>query len=50
MAGRAAGRGVDLMTGERQQAKARKGLKDYLQYRHKQILREQQRAAGVGAY
>ena len=49
-AGRMLGRPVDLATGERQQAKARKGLKNYLQYRHGQIVRDQRRAAGVSAY
>lgn len=41
LAGRMAGRPIDIATGERQQAQARKGLKTYLEHRQKQRLKAQ---------
>lgn len=48
-AGRLAGRPIDMLTGERQQAQSKKGLKTYLEHRQKQALRAQRAQSAQGA-
>jgi hypothetical protein len=52
MIGRAAGRPVDMVTGERREAQARKGLKKYLDFRQRQEVQHSRAAAQQqsGAY